>query len=109
MDEHDEGHGDSKNDMLESDDKEKNDERIRWRKDGTGVQAKNREDIPLDREQEMFKAIKRAHDLAKAVKLDNAEVPKHLWDISVCRRPPSLEQTIALSTLRIFMMRVYCR
>ena len=61
----------------------------------------------LSQEQELFKAIKKAHDLAKAVKSDDAEVPKHLWDVAVCRGPPSPEQAKALSTMRIFMMRLY--
>ncbi|KAL3826345.1 hypothetical protein ACHAXA_003669 [Cyclostephanos tholiformis] len=58
-------------------------------------------------EDEVLKAIKKAHDLAKAVKSDDAEVPKHLWDIVVCRGPPSPEHAKALSTLRLFMMRIY--
>ena len=65
------------------------------------------EQTGLSQERELFKAIKKAHDLAKAVKSDDAEVPKHLWDAAVCHGPPSPEQAKALSTLRLFMMRIY--
>ena len=67
----------------------------------------SQEQAGLAQERELFKAIKKAHDLAKAVKSDDAEVPKHLWDAAVCRGPPSPEQAKALSILRLFMMRVY--
>ena len=55
----------------------------------------------------LLDTIKREPDLAKAVKSDDAEVPKHLWDIAVCHGPPTLEQTKAQSTLQIFMLRIY--
>jgi hypothetical protein len=55
----------------------------------------------------LLDTVKKEHDLAKAVKSDDAEVPKHLWDIAVCHGPPTLEQTKALSTLQIFMLRIY--
>jgi hypothetical protein len=61
----------------------------------------SQEQAGLSQERELFKAIKEAHDLAKAIKSDDAEVPKHLWDVAVCRGPPSLEQAKALSTLRL--------
>ena len=75
--------------------------------DDTGEQEENNREMVLNQDQELFKAIKKAHDLAKAVKSDDAEVPKHLWDVAVCRGPPSLEQAKALSTLRVFMLRIY--
>ncbi len=75
--------------------------------DGTGEQEENNRKMALNQDQELFKAIKKAHDLAKAVKSDDSEVPKHLWDVAVCRGPPSLEQAKALSTLRVFMLRIY--
>jgi hypothetical protein len=40
-------------------------------------------------EREFFAKLKQEHDLAKAVKSDNAEVPVDLWDQAVCRAPPS--------------------
>ncbi len=40
-------------------------------------------------EWELFAKLKQEHDLAKAVKLDDAEVPVDLWDQAVCRAPPS--------------------
>jgi len=57
----------------------------------------------LTQDQEQLSAIKKAHNLAKAVKLDDAEVPKHLWDEAVCRDPPSTDQARALVVLRVFM------
>ena len=53
--------------------------------------------------------IKRAHDLAKAVKSDDAQVPIHEWDFRVCRQPPSPIEVKALTTLRTFMLGVYRR
>jgi len=50
------------------------------------------EEKELTQEQELLSAIKKAHDLAKAVKSDNAEVPKHLWDAAVCCGPPRTKQ-----------------
>jgi hypothetical protein len=49
------------------------------------------------------------HDLAKAVKADNTEVPVHLWDEEVCRGPPTMEARKALDILRCFCLRIYCR
>jgi len=65
------------------------------------------EEKELTQEQEVPSAIKKAHDLAKAVKSDDAEVPKHLWDAAVCRGPPSPNQARALAVLRAFMLRIY--
>ena len=65
------------------------------------------EEEELTQDQELLSAIKKAHDLAKAVKLDDAEVPKHLWDAAVCRGTPSTDQARALVVLRVFMLRIY--
>ena len=65
------------------------------------------EEKELTQEQELLSAIKKAHNLAKAVKSDDAEVPKHLWDAAVCHSPPSLNQARALAVLQKFMLRIY--
>ena len=65
------------------------------------------EEEKLTQEQDLLSAIKKDHNLAKAVKSDNAEVPKHLWDAAVCRGPPSPNQARALTVLRVFMLRIY--
>ena len=53
--------------------------------------------------------MKREHDLAKAVKSDDAEVPVHLWDSKVCRGPATLRQAASLQTLREAFLRVYSK
>ncbi len=55
-------------------------------------------------EQEILNVLKKEHDLAKAVKSDNASVPKHLWDFTVSLGEPSAEQTKAITTLRTLML-----
>ena len=65
------------------------------------------EEEKLTQDQELLRAIKKAHNLAKAVKSDDAEVPKHLWDAAVCRGPSSPNQARALAVLRVFMLRIY--
>ena len=65
------------------------------------------EEEKLTQDQELLRAIKKAHNLTKAVKSDDAEVPKHLWDAAVCRGPPSPNQARALAVLRVFMLRIY--
>ena len=41
------------------------------------------------RKLELFAKLKQEHNLAKAVKSDDAEVPQELWNQAVCRAPPS--------------------
>ena len=53
--------------------------------------------------------IKREHDLAKAVKSDDAEVPVHIWYEAICGVEPSQECCRALAVLRAFMVQVYRR
>jgi len=60
-----------------------------------------------ERSQDRIKIMKREHDLAKAVKSDDAEVPVHLWDSKVCRGPATLRQAASLQTLREAFLRVY--
>ena len=59
--------------------------------------------------QKRLDRIKREHDLAKAVKADDAEVPVHLWDERVCRAKPSTIQVAKLQVLRSFILRAYQR
>jgi hypothetical protein len=58
---------------------------------------------------ELHNVIRAQHDLAKAVKADDAEVPVHLWDDRIMRRTASLEEGKALTTLRLFALRLYRR
>jgi hypothetical protein len=53
--------------------------------------------------------IKREHNLAKAVKSNNAEVPVHIWDEAICGAKLPQELRRALEVLRAFMLRVYRR
>ena len=60
-------------------------------------------------ERELFAKLKQEHDLAKAVKSDDAEVPVDLWDQAVCRAPPSEVEKKALTVMRDFMLVRYQR
>jgi hypothetical protein len=53
--------------------------------------------------------IKREHDLAKAVKSDDAEVPVHIWDEAICGVERPQECCRALAVLCTFMLQVYRR
>ena len=53
--------------------------------------------------------LKREHDIAKAVKNDDAEVPVEIWNQAVCRGEVSDQQARALDILRVFMLRIYRR
>jgi hypothetical protein len=55
----------------------------------------------------LLKRVKEEHDVAKAVKSDDAEVPVHLWDCAVFGREPSEEEGKALALLRQRLMVVY--
>ncbi len=57
----------------------------------------------------MLDKVKMEHDLAKAVKDDDAQVPVYLWDKAVCGREPADEESKALSTLCCFLLRLYQR
>jgi hypothetical protein len=46
--------------------------------------------ISLDKgDNTLFERLKKEHDLAKAVKNNNAEVPLHLWDTAVWAKAPN--------------------
>ena len=62
-----------------------------------------------DNNMSIFVCLEKEHDLAKAVKSDDAEVPAHLWDSAVCGEAPTEAQVKALATLREFSLRVYRR
>ena len=51
--------------------------------------------------------IKVQHDLAKAVKADDAAVPVYLWDTRILNRAATVEETRALEVIRSFALRVY--
>jgi hypothetical protein len=53
---------------------------------------------------EVLSELKEKHDIAKAVKADEARVPVELWDEAVCRGSPTNEQQCALQIIREFML-----
>jgi len=67
-------------------------------------QEHNTPNIP---ERDLFAKLNQEHDLAKAVKSDDAEVPVDLWDQAVCRAPPSEAEKKALTVVRDFMLARY--
>ena len=65
---------------------------------------KQEHNTPSLPEWDLFAKLKQEHDLAKAVKSDNAEVPVDLWDQAVCRAPPLEVEKKALTVVRDFML-----
>ncbi len=55
----------------------------------------------------LFAKLKQKHDLARAIKSDNAEVHIDLWDQAVCKGPPLDAERKALATIRGYMLRRY--
>ncbi len=55
----------------------------------------------------LFNKLKEEHDIAKAVKSDNAKVPVHLWDEGVVRGEPMEREKEALTTMQLFWLPVY--
>jgi hypothetical protein len=53
--------------------------------------------------------VRAEHDMAKAIKADDAQVPVYLWDEAVCGREPTDRESKAPSTLQYFLLRVYRR
>jgi hypothetical protein len=39
---------------------------------------------PIDADLLLLERLKQKHDLAKAIKSDDAEVPVHIWDNAIC-------------------------
>jgi len=64
---------------------------------------------PVAADRARLEEIKRKHDLAKAVKSDDAAVPIHIWDDAICRGEAGPTQKIALASLRELFLRVYRR
>ena len=58
-------------------------------------------------ESNLFIKLKKEHNLAWAVKSDDAEVDIHSWDCRVCRGEPTGEKVRALNKLRKFGLRRY--
>jgi hypothetical protein len=56
---------------------------------------------------EILSDLQLNHNVAKAVKSDNARVPVELWDGAVCRHTPTVKQQQALSIIREFALRLY--
>ncbi len=52
------------------------------------------------KELELFAELKEENNLAKAVKSDDVEIPRDLWDQAVCRAPPSEIKKKALTTIQ---------
>ena len=63
----------------------------------------------VEGEPDIMDVIKTQHDLAKAVKADDAMVPIHLWNDWICRGETTEVAARALEILRGFWMRVYRR
>ena len=63
----------------------------------------------FNHDRSLFVKLKEEHDIAKAVKDDDAEVPVELWNQAVCRGVASERECMALDTLRAFTLRVYRR
>jgi hypothetical protein len=57
----------------------------------------------------IFEKLKQEHDLAKAAKSDDTEVPEELWDQAVCKGPPSSDKKVALTTLSGYVLSRYQR
>jgi hypothetical protein len=55
----------------------------------------------------LFDKLKEEHDIAKAVKSDNAKVPVHLWDEGVVGWEPTEQEKEALTMMRLFCLHVY--
>jgi hypothetical protein len=54
--------------------------------------------------EEVLSELKEKHNIAKAVKADDARVPVELWDEAVCRGSPTNEQQSFLQIIREFML-----
>ncbi len=53
--------------------------------------------------------LKEEHNFAKAVRLDDAEVPTTWWDEAVCWGPPTEVHQKALTVMRDWCLQVYRR
>jgi hypothetical protein len=48
---------------------------------------------PINADLLRLKRLKQEHNLAKAVKSDNVEVPIHIWDNAICGGMPTAQET----------------
>jgi hypothetical protein len=71
------------------------------------IASKEIKSLPPAAHEAVLDKVKFEHDLAEAVKADDAEVPIHLWDEKVCRGFPSVRESAALTTLHTFCLRIY--
>ncbi len=55
----------------------------------------------------LLNKLKEEHDMAKAVKSDDARVPVHLWGERVVGRELTEEEKEALHTIKLFCLREY--
>jgi hypothetical protein len=53
--------------------------------------------------------VRAEHDMAKAIKANDTQVPVYLWNKAMCGRESTDKESKALSTLRYFLLRVYRR
>jgi len=65
--------------------------------------------VGLHDREEIIRKVQQQHELAKAVKVDDADVPVHIWDAAVFKRRPSEEEQQALNIIRDGVMRFYRR
>ena len=65
---------------------------------------RKRQDKEVDMTSKILAQLKQEHNLAKAVKPDDLEVPVGLWDAAVCKRDPAPIKKKALTTLQGFML-----
>jgi hypothetical protein len=70
---------------------------------------RKRQDKEVDMTPEILAQLKQEHNLEKAVKPDNLEVPVGLWDAAVCKRDPAPIKKKALTSLQGFMLCLYQR
>ena len=79
--------------------------------DTSTTEEKDNQAIEVDEEdQARLSIIKAQHDLAKAVKADDAEVPVYLWNDRICRGEASENEARSLEILRTWFTQIYrCR
>jgi hypothetical protein len=62
---------------------------------------------PSEVTETMFEKLKKEHDLAKAVKANDAKVPVYLWDEAECKGKPSEREAKTLTVLQSFLLGQY--
>jgi hypothetical protein len=64
---------------------------------------------PIDADLLRLKQLKWEHDLAKAVKSDNAEVPVHIWDNAICDGEVTAMERKVITLFRERILKKYLR